>query len=174
MAQTTKRGTAMLSVDTFHIRGSKQGVTNVNNVCNILKRFRRLKFEAIPLVCPKSFYKHRVTWSHHSSTESVRWSESTLWRHQWCSFRFVSHADDVKREIRCYISRLLTAWWKPLVMSHLQRATNTKPRPVHNGRRIKIHDGVIKWKHFPRYWPFVRGIHPSSGNSPHKGQWRGA
>ena len=20
------------------------------------------------------------------------------------------------------------------------------------------HDGVIKWKHFPRYWPFVRGI----------------
>ena len=25
------------------------------------------------------------------------------------------------------------------------------------------HDNVIKWKHFPRYWPFV-----------HKGQWRGA
>ena len=22
-----------------------------------------------------------------------------------------------------------------------------------------IHDDVIKWKHFPRYWPFVRGIH---------------
>ena len=22
------------------------------------------------------------------------------------------------------------------------------------------HDDVIKWKHFPRYWPFVRGIHP--------------
>ena len=21
------------------------------------------------------------------------------------------------------------------------------------------HDDVIKWKHFPRYWPFVRGIH---------------
>ena len=20
------------------------------------------------------------------------------------------------------------------------------------------HDDVIKWKHFPRYWPFVRGI----------------
>ena len=29
-------------------------------------------------------------------------------------------------------------------------------------------DDVIKWKHFPRYWPFVRGIHP------HKGQWSGA
>ena len=36
------------------------------------------------------------------------------------------------------------------------------------------HDDVIKWKHFPRYWPFVRGIHRSPVNSPHKGQLRGA
>ena len=32
----------------------------------------------------------------------------------------------------------------------------------------------IKWEHFPRYWPFVRGIHRSPVNSSHKGQWRGA
>ena len=36
------------------------------------------------------------------------------------------------------------------------------------------HGDVIKWKHFPRYWPFVRGIHRSPVNSPHKGQWSGA
>ena len=36
------------------------------------------------------------------------------------------------------------------------------------------HDDVIKLKHFTRYWPFVRGIHRSPVNSPHKGQWRGA
>ena len=36
------------------------------------------------------------------------------------------------------------------------------------------HDDVMKSKHFPRYWPFVRGIPRSSVNSPHKGQWRGA
>ena len=36
------------------------------------------------------------------------------------------------------------------------------------------HDDVIKWKHFPRNWPFVRGIHRSPVNSPHKGQWGGA
>ena len=36
------------------------------------------------------------------------------------------------------------------------------------------HDDVIKWKHFPRYWPFARGIHRSPVNSPYKGQWRGA
>ena len=36
-----------------------------------------------------------------------------------------------------------------------------------------MHDDVIKWKKFPRYWPFVQGIHRSPVNSPHKGQWRG-
>ena len=35
-------------------------------------------------------------------------------------------------------------------------------------------DDVIKWKHFQRYWPFVRGIQRSPVKSPHKGQWRGA
>ena len=47
-----------------------------------------------------------------------------------------------------------------------------------------FHDDVIKWKHIPRYWAFVRGIHrwlalfagnsPVTGEFPHKGQWRGA
>ena len=40
--------------------------------------------------------------------------------------------------------------------------------------KCHCHDDVIKWKHFPRYWPFVRGIHRSPVNCPHKGQWRGA
>ena len=37
-----------------------------------------------------------------------------------------------------------------------------------------MHDDVIKWKRFPCRWLFVRGIHRSPVNSPHKGQWRGA
>ena len=36
-----------------------------------------------------------------------------------------------------------------------------------------VHDDIIKWKHFPRYWSFVQGIHRSPMNSPHKGQWCG-
>ena len=48
--------------------------------------------------------------------------------------------------------------------------------------KLHLHDDVIKWKHFLRYWPFVRGIHRSPVHSPHsdrwiprtKGQWRGA
>ena len=44
-----------------------------------------------------------------------------------------------------------------------------------------IVEANLKWpmmkssneKHFPRYWPFVRGIHRSPANSLHKGQWGG-
>ena len=43
-----------------------------------------------------------------------------------------------------------------------------------SGERFMTHDDVIKWKHFPPYWPFVRGIHRLPVNSPHKGQWHGA
>ena len=39
---------------------------------------------------------------------------------------------------------------------------------------IGRYDDVIKRNHFPRCWPFVRVIHRSPVNSPHKGQWRGA
>ena len=41
---------------------------------------------------------------------------------------------------------------------------------LHNLHLSWNHDDVIKWKHFPRYWLFVRGIHRSPVNSPHKGQ----
>ena len=34
-------------------------------------------------------------------------------------------------------------------------------------------DGVIKWQHFPRYWPFIRGIQRSPVDSPNKCQWSG-
>ena len=36
------------------------------------------------------------------------------------------------------------------------------------------HDDINKWKHFPRYWTFVQGIHWSPVNSMDKGQWHGA
>ena len=31
------------------------------------------------------------------------------------------------------------------------------------------YDDVIKWKHFPRQWPYVQGIHRSPVNSLHIG-----
>ena len=46
--------------------------------------------------------------------------------------------------------------------------------PFSANAEIACHDDVIKWKHFPRHWLFVRGIHRSPVNSTHKGQWGGA
>ena len=59
----------------------------------------------------------------------------------------------------CIKTRCLSTLWAKLY----QHATHSSLR----------HDDVIKWKHFRRYWPFLRGIHRSPVNSPHKGQWRG-
>ena len=36
-------------------------------------------------------------------------------------------------------------------------------------QQFAFHDDVIKWKHFSGYWSFVRGIHRSPMDSPHKG-----
>ena len=58
---------------------------------------------------------------------------------------------------------------------HLSHCRGDLAKPPFNlGHGLLIHDDVIEWKHFPRYWPFVRGIHRSPVNSPYKGQWRGA
>ena len=46
--------------------------------------------------------------------------------------------------------------------------------PPVTSRDDGIHDDVIEWTQFPRFWPFVRGIHRSPVNSPRKGRWRGA
>ena len=72
---------------------------------------------------------------------------------------------------------LLLWWWSH--PKHL-KCPYSKPvgrRYISHSRSISAvdgHDDVIKWKHFPRYWPFVRGIHRSPVDSPHKDQWRGA
>ena len=56
-----------------------------------------------------------------------------------------------------------------------ENVTNSPLLHIYSSQNLLfLHDDVIKWKHFPRYWPFVRGIPRSPVNSPHKGQWRGA
>ena len=107
-----KRGIAILSVDKFpypqkQARGNKF-IPCSNNICDILKSFRSFKIPPIRLIWPKSPYKHSVTRSYRSGKERGRRSESPLWRHQWRSFVFITHADDVKHKIRLHISRLLT------------------------------------------------------------------
>ena len=64
-------------------------------------------------------------------------------------------------------------WWVHCLPRWRTLITNTIS-VSRNDRNDKVHDDVIKWKHFPRNWAFVRGIHRSPVNSPQKGQWRGA
>ena len=64
----------------------------------------------------------------------------------------------------------ITVWWLKHILVRVKafRGINVETKAHQN------HDDVIKWKHFPRDWPFVREIHRSPVNFPHKGQWRGA
>ena len=82
---------------------------------------------------------------------------------------FTGDVEDKLQRLQ-WISELST--WRPLrlcVQLHVQVPVK---HPDDYGSAN--HDDVVKWKHFPRYWPFVRRIHRSPVNSPHKGQWRGA
>ena len=75
------------------------------------------------------------------------------------------------RKFRTVIRNVnLFRWW--VLTTGLQM--RIAEYPIASQDHVLHHDGVIKWKHFPCYWPFVRGIHRSPVNSPHKGQRRGA
>ena len=76
-----------------------------------------------------------------------------------------------------YIS-LLTIKGGPICTLHISTVVSKNQLKIISGvcafHVSKVYDGVIKWKHFLRWWPFVWGIHRLSANSPHKGQWREA
>ena len=88
------------------------------------------------------------------------------------------HKWPVTRKKKCF--HLMTSSWNILYWMSSTHYCVTRERLRTCVPKIGIisgattHDDVIKWKNFPRYWPFVRGIHRSPVNSPHKGQWRGA
>ena len=81
----------------------------------------------------------------------------------------------------CWSYHDLYLWFETLSRSKSDTSGQKFNNPSSSGPEYKrthirssFHDDVIKWKYFPRYRPFVRGIHRSSVNSPHKGQWHGA
>ena len=55
------------------------------------------------------------------------------------------------------------AIWNAIAVQPLEWA-------CHSASMMTSSNGYV----FPRYWPFVRGIHRAPVNSPHKDQWRGA
>ena len=100
---------------------------------------------------------------------------------KWCILFFykISHGiERIKTIYLCQWSKKIVIMMKRLMvnidMNCYENTVVSYLRELHAAAVLIDHDDVIKWKHFPRYWPFVRGIHRSPVNSPHKGQWRGA
>ena len=81
--------------------------------------------------------------------------------------------DEILIKIHTFIQNVV---WRAAILFHIKWV---KPRSViGKGRR---HDCKLVWaqswwrhQNFLRYWAFLRGIHRSPVNSPHKGQWHGA
>ena len=92
--------------------------------------------------------------------------------HALCdTFHWEFHREPYKNNI------LTTLWWEDLHMPRELQVVYYAGIPWADTQRQhipRIHDDVIKWKHFPRHWLFVRGIHWSTVNSQHQVQWRGA
>ena len=68
---------------------------------------------------------------------------------------------------------------RKLQRSALRYRWSESPKKASNAENVSIsqhhvHGFVTKWKHFPCYWPFVRGIPRSPVNSPYKCQSHGA
>ena len=139
-------------------------------------------------------YTLRCEGNHRWPTDSPKMagnseSVSMSWRHQagvpWVCIT-VSGTVTVPLSLRCrrycrFKAKAVPSSHQPnahtLVCYHYKFLSTPRRNSTWNEVEIfgfLIHDGVIKWKHFPRNCLFVRGIRRSPVNSPHKGQWRGA
>ena len=103
----------------------------------------------------------------------IKWTDLDI----YSSPSLVIHIQGDTRKVHSVKWHHGTRWFHQdiYIMARLAFFSVTLLIVVSRGNQWNMHhDDVIKWKHFPRYWLFVRGIHRSSVNSPHKGQWRGA
>ena len=132
---------------------------NINLGVLQLKTFhhlRRLKWLGALLIC----LHHNVSWKFNVSYIRVPWHRRAH------KSRLMGPPGE---SLIIFLGRYHTNAWCVLEPFHA-RMGHIPRWPLLGS----FHDDVIRWKHFPCYWPFVRGIHRSPVNSPHKGQWRGA
>ena len=103
------------------------------------------------------------------------WSEAVFVVLAWCG-RAMNWPSLLTRYTKCHrVSNYhqLACWFNSF---YILTSTNTSKLLI-NGPSLA--EFTVPWwrhrmKHFPCYWPFVRGIHRAPRNSPHKGLWRGA
>ena len=122
-------------------------------------------------MCPWKTYNHLLSLRFPSNIQFVYIYELVMT--EYSQFVIIMDSKYSKVGINTTACRLFSKWCQTfggrcrslLIISVSKIAISTS---------TTFHDDVIKWKHFPRCWPFVRGIHRSPVNSSHKGQWRGA
>ena len=139
----------------------------------------------------RMFVLYKAKWYNNKPIVPVNWSNNNLCgihaytKLKWTKKAYFIYASCARLDCTC----LLCTFWKfKIYQPPTCRIYHTEGKAYHskiysvissagenwNVSRPLGYDDVIKWKHFPRYWPFVRGNHRSPVNSPHKGQWRGA
>ena len=110
-----------------------------------------------------SFYRN-ISFGHHVTldictkldiTTVVSMTKTMYWNMDESLAKFLSNRNSMEQSLAKWIPAL----WQNSIVKRLELIT---------------HYDVIKWKHFPCYWPFVMGIHRSPVISPHKGQLGGA
>ena len=96
---------------------------------------------------------------------------------------YVEHANFCQYHQKCCLAKELGNFSLPMIK--IWHTINKIQSPIGHeeigaawlNNRVYVHsrhDDVMKWKHFPCYWPFVWGIHRSPTNFLHKSQRRGA
>ena len=85
----------------------------------------------------------------------------------------VSNIRICRMQVKLFLYVLVHCQCQSTYTYSLQNQRNQRKRKPWADILKKVHVVVIKWKHFSRYLPFVRGIHRSPVNSPHKGQYLG-
>ena len=151
-------GTEMTELKTIFTWSRRFSVTKPHwNYGIMIIECRKIRNPVRMNVCSASNFSKKIVSMQTFPTKIRPWNPTSVWRQNKCTvwqFRlnpFLRHYDF---ELCVYQFTCSALAW------------SCAPN--------QIHDDVIKWKHFPRYWPFVRGIHRSPVNSPHKGQWRRA
>ena len=104
----------------------------------------------------------------------AQWKTTSTERHDMLSLEKMAIDERIADDLlafRFYRASKIKVWWEDM----LRRKADNQCIRMECSHAITIadhrtdyHDDVIKWKRFPRNWPFVRGIHRSPVNSPQK------
>ena len=97
---------------------------------------------------------------HYDKERYSQWRQS--WHYNDSRFDFTVNQKLSWYQICRHWWHRLLSFWQPTVAPLTAKLTSSRRLPV----SPCVHDDVIKMEYFPRYRPFVRGIHRSRVNSP--------